>query len=78
MGAKPEDVRDCKEGAQYILKRTNFTVDNDITPGAEVNMKTDFLANGDGKISKFLFKVLVMGKNIYTEKYDADVEFKNG
>jgi hypothetical protein len=41
-------------------------------------MKTDFMANGDGKISKFLFKVLVFGKNIYTEKFDADVEFKNG
>ena len=40
-------------------------------------MKADFLPTQDGKMSKFLFKVLVFGKSIYTEKYDADLEFKN-
>lgn len=67
----PENVRDCEAGKDYLLKRLSFDVDNDIAPKKTVTMTTKFMPNSDGNMKSLMFKVLVLGRSIYSERHDA-------
>ena len=43
LEAKPENVKDCEAGNNYVWKRESFTTDKDIKPKELVTLMSKFL-----------------------------------
>ena len=43
VGAKPENIKDCEAGNNYLWKRESFTTDKDIKPKELVTLMAKFL-----------------------------------
>ena len=53
VGAKPENVKDCEAGKDYLWKRVSFTTDKDIKPKELVTLMAKFMPEDNGKMTTF-------------------------